>query len=164
VELFQRRHLAINSAWSGRGDGFQELTDIEHAAQRCAELTHGLLTFSHRTAGRTQTLHINQLITEADRLLQRVLPASINIELQTAPDLWIVNDDNTQLHQLLMNLSVNARDAMPQGGTLTLRTANRVLSPGDCGHNVEARPGEFVELTVRDNGIRHDLRGPQPDL
>ena len=118
-----------------------------------AELTHGLLTFSRRTTGRTQTLNINRIIAEVDRLLQRVLPTSIKIELQTEPDLWMVNADSTQLHQLLMNLSVNARDAMPQGGTLTLRTANRVLGPEDCRQTVEARPGEFVELTVSDNGV-----------
>jgi CheY-like chemotaxis protein len=81
-----------------------------------------------------------------------VLPASIAIDVKEDPELWVVKADNTQLHQVLMNLAVNARDAMPQGGALTFSSANRLVSEEDAVRNVDARPGKFVVLSVRDSG------------
>jgi PAS domain S-box-containing protein len=141
------------------GKGQRELADAEKAAQRCADMTQGLLTFSRRRVGQTRPIVLNQLISDAARLFQRVLPATIRIDLQTEPQLWPVEADSTQLHQVVMNLAVNARDAMPLGGTLTLSTANRTVEAQDCKHNLEARPGRFVVLSVMDTGT-----GIQPEI
>ena len=84
--------------------------------------------------------------------MQRLPPASIVIQAAPAAESWPVNADHTQLHQLIMNLAINARDAMPQGGTLTLATQNVVLEPGDCIGNVDARPGRYAVLSISDTG------------
>jgi PAS domain S-box-containing protein len=141
-------------------DGRRELADAERAAQRCADMTRGLLTFSRRRMGQSRPLNLNQLVAEVTRLLRRLLPATIRIDIRAEPNLWTLNADSTQLHQVLMNLAVNARDAMPQGGTLKLATANQTLDAKDCALNVEARPGRFVVLTVQDTGtgIAPDVR------
>jgi signal transduction histidine kinase/CheY-like chemotaxis protein len=144
---------------SAGADGRRELADAERAAQRCADMTRGLLTFSRRRMGQARPVNLNQLVAEVARLVQRLLPATICINIQVEPDLWTVDADSTQLHQVLMNLAVNARDAMPDGGTLTLATANQTLDAKDCALNVEARRGRFVVLTVRDTGV-----GIAPDV
>src|SRR5262249_43327290 len=128
------------------------LRDAAQAARHCADMTEALLTFSRPRVERPQVLDLNQLLGDASRLLQRVLPATIELSIEATSGLWKVNADSTQLHQVVMNLAVNARDAMPEGGRLTLATANRVLDARDCADNVEARPGKFVELSVRDTG------------
>jgi PAS domain S-box-containing protein len=133
-------------------NGHRFLVDAERAARRCGDMTAGLLAFSRRHVGRLQFVQLNQVVAEAVRLLQRVLPASIAIDVKEDRDLWVVRADNTQLHQVLMNLAVNSRDAMPQGGTLTFTSANRLLSEEDAVRNVDARPGKFVVLSVRDSG------------
>src|SRR5262249_38673292 len=117
-----------------------------------ANMTNRLLTFSRRQISHLKPLAVNQLVTEAVRLLQRVLPASICVEVHTDPQLKLVNAESTQLHQVIMNLVLNARDAMPQGGRLVLRTTNRELSVADCSGNVDFRPGKFVVLSVSDTG------------
>ena len=128
------------------------LEDAENAAQRCADMSRRLLAFSRSRIGQTQLVNLNELVTEITRLLKRVLPATIQVEVQADPDLLLVKADSTQLHQVLMNLAVNARDAMPQGGRLTLSTTNCMLTTADCTRNVEARPGRFVVLSVTDTG------------
>jgi PAS domain S-box-containing protein len=130
----------------------RELTDAERASRRCAEMTQGLLTFAQRRTGQTKPVNLNQLVAEAVRLLQRVLPSTIHVEVQVDPQVWSVQADSTQLHQVIMNLAVNARDAMPNGGELVLATTNLVLDANDCTGRVEARPGRYVLLAVRDTG------------
>src|SRR5262249_11135570 len=120
------------------------LADAENAAQRCADMIRRLLAFSRTQIGEAQPLDLNDVLLELTRLLKRVLPATISVQVQTGPEPWLVKADSTQLHQALMNLAVNARDAMPAGGKLTLCTENRVLTTADCARNVEARPGKFV--------------------
>jgi PAS domain S-box-containing protein len=129
------------------------LADAERAAQRCADMTRQLLTFSSRRVGRTLPVSPNHLLIETARLLRRVLPATIHIDIQAAAGVWMVHSDPTQLHQVLMNLAVNARDAMPRGGTLTLAAANQMVDAADCARNVEARGGQFVVLSVQDTGV-----------
>jgi PAS domain S-box-containing protein len=132
--------------------GQRELEDAEHAGERCAELTRRLLTFSRRRISQARPLNLNQLVGEVSRLLQRVLPGTVALDLKLEPELWLVNADQTQLHQVIMNLAVNARDAMSGKGTLTFRTGNQTVDARDCAHNLEWRPGRFVTLEVRDTG------------
>lgn len=134
------------------GPGRLELVDAEQAGQRCADMTQGLLTFSQRRIGRASTIDANEFVLEFARLLERVLPATVSIETQTDPDIPMVNADRTQLHQLLMNMAVNARDAMEDQGVLTLTTSNRIVEDDECIGKQDWRPGRYVVLSVNDTG------------
>ena len=113
------------------------LLDVQRAAGRCAEMTSSLLAFGARTSSRFQRLNLQGTLEETARLLRRVIPATIDISLTVDPLLETVMADATQIQQILVNLSINSRDAMPQGGILEINAANR---PGG------------IALTVRDNG------------
>jgi nitrogen-specific signal transduction histidine kinase/CheY-like chemotaxis protein len=132
--------------------GRVELSDAEQAARRCADMTQRLLMFARRRVGRPQAVDVNHAVAEAVRLLQRVLPATIGVEVRCQADAWPAWADPTQLCQVLMNLAVNARDAMPEGGTLTLATANREADAAWCAGRVGARPGRYAVLSVSDTG------------
>jgi len=127
-------------------------TTAEDAAQRCAAMTARLLTFSRGRIGSRQALRLNQLLPEAVRMVRPELPPSVRVEVAAPDDTWPVNGDWAQLHQVVHALAVNAGDAMPAGGVLTLALANRVVGPEECAADLEARPGRFVELLVRDTG------------
>ena len=126
--------------------------NAEEAAQRCAAMTARLLTFSRGRIGSRQALQLDQLLPETVRVLRAELPASVRVEVQAPNDVWPVIGDWAQLHQALHALAVNAGDAMPAGGTLTLALANRSVGPDECAADLEARPGRFVELLARDTG------------
>ena len=116
-------------------------------------MTGRLLTFSRGRIGSRQTLRLNHLLPEAVRLLRPDLSPSIQVTVRTPGDVWPINGDWAQLHQVIHALAINARDAMPQGGALTLGLANRVIGPEECGADLDARPGRFVELLVQDEGL-----------
>jgi two-component system cell cycle sensor histidine kinase/response regulator CckA len=122
--------------------GHRELREICRAVERGGELSRRLLTFSRSVESRTLPVDMNLQVRQAYELLKRVIPKMINIELQLAPGLKIINADPIQIEQILMNLGVNARDAMPDSGTLVLRTENVTL---------EGR-GDHVLLSVTDTG------------
>lgn len=134
------------------GNVNRALDNAHQAAQRCAEITQRLLTFSHGRLGTPTTVSLAQLVDETVRVLQHRFPDTIPIDRTVAPDVWPVLADQAQLHQVLLNLAANARDAMPDGGHLTFRLANRHITASDCVHEREARPGDFVEITVTDTG------------
>jgi CheY-like chemotaxis protein len=92
------------------------------------------------------------VLADVARLLQRDFPPAIQVRLAAPADTWPVQADVAQLHELLLNLAGNARDAMAAGGMLSLAATNRELGPEDCATNLEARPGRFVELRVEDTG------------
>ncbi|HWG45178.1 MAG TPA: PAS domain S-box protein [Gemmataceae bacterium] len=123
----------------------------EKSAQRCASMTGRLLTFSRGRLGTIQPVALDQLVSETARALQHELPR-IRIEMETPPAIWPVAADVAQVQEMLLNLATNARDAMPNGGVLTLSLANRTFTAEDCAANLEAHPGSFVELEVRDTG------------
>jgi PAS domain S-box-containing protein len=123
---------------------------IEQAAWRAAELTRQLLNFARRSVPHLKPTDLRACLEEVATLLGRTLDPRITLEIRTAPDLWPVLVDPGQIHQVLMNLCLNARDAMPAGGRLLLVAENAVL--------VEGRPGQFVCLRVRDSG-----HGIEPD-
>lgn len=129
------------------------LTNAEVAALRAAELTRQMLGFSRRTPLRPQPLDLNAAIEETVRLLRRTFDPRIQVEVKAAPDLWKAEGDAGQIGQVLMNLCLNARDAMPRGGALTLETANVTLDATGARSSIEGRPGEFVLLRICDTGI-----------
>ncbi|HZT81820.1 MAG TPA: response regulator, partial [Gemmataceae bacterium] len=128
------------------------LTAIEAAAWRAAELTRQLLGFSRRSVLRLQPVDLNQAVTEALNILRRTLDPRVRLDTYAAPGLWTVRADPGQMTQVLMNLCLNARDAMPRGGLLYVETANVTLEEADVRRHPEGRAGDFVRLRVLDTG------------
>jgi PAS domain S-box-containing protein len=136
-----------------RGD----LEQIRHAGQRAAGLTRQLLAFSRRQVLQPRVLSLNATVTELDAMLHRLLGADVDFETELDPGLWYVLADPGQLEQVLVNLVMNARDAMPNGGRLTIATANRQLDATDEARGNGVRPGGYVTLSVRDTGTGMDV-------
>jgi PAS domain S-box-containing protein len=128
------------------------LRDAERAADRAAELVRQLLGFSRKSHSQPRPTCLNSCVEETLTLLRSTLDRRNILSVEAGPDLWLVEADPSQIHQVLVNLCVNSRDAMPDGGSLTIRTANRLIDEGYCRHHSDARPGEFVELSVTDTG------------
>jgi PAS domain S-box-containing protein len=132
---------------------------IDDAATRGAEITSQLLTFARRQPLEPREIDVNGLVAETARLLKPILGEHIGIETVLADDAWSAMADPSQLSSAIINLAVNARDAMQGGGKLTLETANRVLDGGGTADR-EVMPGEFVMIAVADtgHGIPADIR------
>jgi signal transduction histidine kinase/ActR/RegA family two-component response regulator len=129
-----------------------QLEQVDAAAQRCADVTRRLLTFSKGRTSPVQPTPLLPLLEEAVAGLRGQTHDSLEVRLESEPGLWAVLGDTSQLQQVLSILVANARDAMPGGGTLTLRACNRTLSEDEPLPHPEAHPGSYVELTVRDTG------------
>jgi PAS domain S-box-containing protein len=136
--------------------GYREIEEIHKAGDRGASLTHQLLAFSRRQVLKPVVLSLNESVSNLGKMLRRLIRANIRLETDLAPDLPPVEADPHQVDQILMNLTVNARDAMPGGGVLSFATGalrlDRPLSEG--GHSVPA--GDWVTLEVRDTGTGMD--------
>jgi two-component system cell cycle sensor histidine kinase/response regulator CckA len=130
----------------------RNLDEIRVAAERAAELTRQLLAFSRQQILQPRVIDLNAVLEQALEMLRRVIGEDVAIETLLAGDLGQIRADTGQVVQVLLNLVVNARDAMPQGGRLTIRTSNRRLGAED-GNGFAVVPGEYVELEVADNGI-----------
>jgi signal transduction histidine kinase len=126
---------------------------ISDASRRAASLIQQLLTFTRQRVLKPQLLDCNHVVQETENLLRPVLGERIDLMPHLAPDLGLVEADPAQLQQLLVNLLVNARDAMPDGGELRLETANVALQAGQETRYLNAPPGAYVKLTVSDTGM-----------
>ena len=137
-----------------------DVEEIFNAANRASTLTGQLLAFSRRQLLSPEILVLNQRVMDISRLLTRLIGEHIAIDLHLASDLWSVRADAAQLEQVLVNLALNARDAMPQGGRLAIETANRDLTAAQA-KAFDVAPGRYVELRVRDTGagIPKDILG-----
>lgn len=138
-----------------KADSEQEcirLLEIFNAAARGRELTQQLLIFSRKVESKKRPVCLNNEVLQMKTILERTIPKMIEIELQLAGDLMSCNADPVQLEQMIINLAVNAKDAMPNGGKLRIKTENRALDEADCIIQPEALPGEYVLLQVSDNG------------
>jgi two-component system cell cycle sensor histidine kinase/response regulator CckA len=132
--------------------GYEEFRTVHNAAGRGADLVRQILTFSREVETKPKPINLNHQVEHAEKLLYKTIPKMIRIETHLADDLKVVNADPTQMEQLLINLGVNARDAMPDGGRLIFKTENVILDQLYCDHHVEAQPGPHVLLTVSDTG------------
>jgi signal transduction histidine kinase/CheY-like chemotaxis protein len=128
------------------------IANAMEGAQRGAQLTARLLAFSRQQPLDPRPLDTNALIRDMSDLLTRSIGESIRLETVLAPDLWATFSDASQLENAVINLCVNSRDAMPEGGRLTLETANVTLDDAYAAANMDAKPGDFVMIAVADSG------------
>ncbi len=134
---------------------------IEMASLRASELTQQLLAFARGGKYDAKPNDINIIVREVAALLSRTLDKSIILNLETAPNLQSVLCDAGQLQQAILNTCINGRDAMPRGGTLTMRTSNIHLEIKDVQHFVDVSPGDYVRIAVSDTGVGMDRRTQQ---
>ena len=147
--------LGMSSAPPGSRLGGQ-LKEILKAAQRAADLTQQLLAFSRRQVMEPQPLNLNDIVLDTHKMLRRLIGTDIELVTLPGPDLGLVTVDPAQMEQVIINLSVNARDAMPDGGKLIIEAANTALAPEDLAERPELAPGEYVSLSVSDTGVGMD--------
>jgi len=129
---------------------------IRRAAERAATLTRQLLAFGRKQVLDPRLLNLNVVVAELEELLRRTIGEDIEMTVALAPGLHSVKADRAQIEQALLNLVVNARDAMPRGGSLLIETRNVPLSEAECVRRVGAEPGDYVELSVEDSGMGMD--------
>ncbi|MDO8406972.1 MAG: ATP-binding protein [Pseudomonas sp.] len=147
LELLRRR-LA-----RGRTDDLDGLIDLGvTSANRAAGLTHRLLAFSRRQSLDSKPVYMNTLVVSMGELLQRSINESIQLDMQLSEDLWVAEADPNQLESALLNLVLNARDAMPEGGKLVVNTSNQHLDKGFTQVHSNLQPGDYVVLRVTDTG------------
>jgi PAS domain S-box-containing protein len=132
---------------------------ILQAALRGSDLTRQMLAFSRRQPLQPKRVHVNALIGDTTRLLVRTLGENITVDLRTAAELWPTLVDGSQLEAALVNIAINARDAMPDGGTLIIETRNMQLDADYAARHLEVTPGDYVRIEITDNGT-----GMSPDV
>lgn len=129
------------------------LESLESSANRGAEMVKQILGFARGVEGQRLQLQPRKVIEEIEHLVQETFPKSIRLECEAADDLWNLEGDPTQIHQVLLNLCVNARDAMPEGGCLSLAVHNRQIDDEAAGMHGDAKPGPYICFEVRDTGV-----------
>jgi PAS domain S-box-containing protein len=135
-----------------------DLAEVKKATDRATSLTRQLLAFGRTQVLRPATIDLNDRLAELLPMLKRLFETTIDIRIEPAPDLWAVRADPTQIEQVLLNLALNARDAMPDGGTLTFSTENSVIRRelGGLDQEYTMNAGNYVLLRVRDTGVGMD--------
>jgi len=131
---------------------YEEIQAMRQAARRGSDLVKQILTFSRRAEYHPRPMSLNQEVRQAKRLLSRTIPKMIEIDLHLADDLKTIHADPGQMEQILLNLAVNAKDAMPNGGKLAIETKNVYLNDEYCRAHLGVKPGPYVLLVVSDTG------------
>ncbi|GAB1540452.1 hypothetical protein NUACC21_31210 [Scytonema sp. NUACC21] len=126
---------------------------LEDSAKRGADLVKQVLSFARGVEGKRITLQLRHLVKEVISILKETFPKSLEVRTDIQQDLWMVSGDSTQLHQVLMNLCVNARDAMPNGGTLSISAENLFIDENYARMHLEAKTGPYTVITVSDTGV-----------
>jgi signal transduction histidine kinase/CheY-like chemotaxis protein len=133
-----------------------EIKEIRGAGERAAKLVGQLLAFSRKQVLQPMVLDLNDVVEGMEGMLRRLIGEDIETRCALAPDLWRIHADPSQLEQVILNLAVNARDAMPGGGKLTIETANKVLDGAYARRHIGMEPGNYVMLVVSDTGVGMD--------
>jgi two-component system cell cycle sensor histidine kinase/response regulator CckA len=135
---------------------WENIEEIKKASDRAATLTRQLLAFSRKQVLQPKVLALNSLIIDVEKMLRRVIGEDIQLRTYLAPELGQVKCDPGQIEQVLMNLAINARDAMPDGGKLTIETRNAVLDETSYDKSFHIEPGRYIEVCVKDTGTGMD--------
>ncbi|MDX6273830.1 MAG: hypothetical protein QOJ92_1040 [Frankiales bacterium] len=130
----------------------EDLEQVRRAADRAAELTHQLLAFARREVVRPQALLLRDVVADVESMLTRTLGEQVDLEIAASTGVWRMMADPGQLEQVLVNLAVNARDAMGDGGTLTIDTGDQVVDADHASARPGLEPGNYVRLRVSDSG------------
>jgi PAS domain S-box-containing protein len=130
----------------------RDVGQIERAAQRATALTHQLLAFARREVAQARVINLDEVVAEVEQLLRRTLGEDVELLIGRSEELWPVMADPGQVEQILVNLAVNARDAMPGGGALRIDTANITVDAESIAGGSPAPPGRYVRLRVGDSG------------
>jgi nitrogen-specific signal transduction histidine kinase len=130
-----------------------DLAEIERQCQRAGALVRQLLAFARRQPLAQRSLSLNQVVLDVESLLRRVIGEPVKLVTELAEDLWTISGDPAQLEQVLMNLCVNARDAMPEGGKLTVRTRNLEVDAEFAARHGTVPGKRMVELSAKDTGV-----------
>jgi len=154
--LIQAHNERLRAALTPGSPTQKESLGIEHAVTRAASLTNRLLAFSRKQVLQPRVMDLNEVLGEVAKMLDRLIEKNITLRVAPAPQLWPVKADPSQVEQLIMNLAVNARDAMPQGGELLIETRNAEIGGTHPRLGDGVRPGRYVVLVVGDNGIGMD--------
>ncbi|MFA5182559.1 MAG: PAS domain S-box protein [Syntrophales bacterium] len=133
-----------------------KLLEVRKAGERAALLTQQLLAFSRRQLLQLAPLDLNQSIEDLMKMLQRLIGEDIDLIVLPGRELWAVNADRGQIEQVVMNVCLNARDSMPEGGRLSIETNNKLFDAPYCVHNEWAKPGHYVKLSITDSGCGMD--------
>lgn len=139
-------------------EGSREIAEISKAAKRAAELTGQLLAYSRKQVLEPSVLDLNAVVAETKSMLERLISENVVFSTALAEDLGSISADNGQVVQIIMNLVVNARDAMPEGGKLLLATENVILADDSSSRRPDAMPGDYVLLSVTDTGAGMDAK------
>jgi PAS domain S-box-containing protein len=131
---------------------WQYIDVISKAAKRSSEITRQLLAFSRKGVISPRPVDLNALLCESEKMLVRLISEDIKLSVRPATGLWTAMIDPSQIDQILLNLSANASDAMPSGGSLILETSNVGIDDDHCRYNLDARQGDYVQLSVSDSG------------
>ncbi len=151
--VIQAHNERLRSQLGSSGPALRDTVEIERAVTRAAALTQQLLAFSRRQVLQLRTLDLNSVVTEVAKMLHRLIPADIELNILPATSPNRIKADPGQMEQVILNLAVNARDAMPQGGRLTIQTGSVELREPRAGSHAPIPPGKYVVLTVNDTGI-----------
>jgi PAS domain S-box-containing protein len=154
--LIQAHNERLREAVAADAPAQKESLGIEHAVTRAASLTGRLLAFSRKQVLQPQVMDLNAVLGEVAKMLDRLIEKNITLRVLPAPQLWPVKADPGQVEQLIMNLAVNARDAMPQGGQLLIETRNVEINGVHPQLRDGVRPGRYVMLIVSDTGVGMD--------
>jgi two-component system cell cycle sensor histidine kinase/response regulator CckA len=159
LTVIQGHSSMLLAAKEAESADWKSLQTISKAAERAAKLVRQLLTFSRKQFVNMKPMNIGITLSTISEILPRVLPENIEMSIQVADGLSAIKADAGMMEQLLMNLAVNARDAMPNGGRITFTAEMTEVSPAAAANNQDARPGRFVCLSVADTGC-----GMAPDV
>jgi PAS domain S-box-containing protein len=151
--VIQAHNERLRGQLGSNGPALRDTVEIERAVTRAAALTQQLLAFSRRQVLQLRTLDLNGVVTEVAKMLHRLIPADIELNILPATSPSHIKADPGQMEQVILNLAVNARDAMPQGGRLTIRTGSVELREPRAGSHAPIPPGKYVVLTVNDTGV-----------
>ena len=132
--------------------GIKMLKMLEGTAMRGSDLVKQVLTFARGQEGERTPIQIRHTINDLKKFMQEAFSSDIIVEVNVPNDLWAINADPTQIHQVLLNLAVNARDAMPRGGTITISAENLTLDENYAAMNLDAKPGQYILVSVTDSG------------